>query len=125
MSTGSQAERLDRAVDQLLSGSRPAADRSLEPLLDAASLVRAAMPPIPAAEDFESRLAGRIEQGKRLVSPFDALERFARRAQRHPKRIIAAGAVSSAAVGMTVTALALWRSRRHAAASGLAAAGRR
>ena len=70
MSTGSQAERLDRAVDQLLSGSRPAADRSLEPLLDAASLVRAAMPPIPAAEDFESRLAGRIEQGKRLVSPF-------------------------------------------------------
>jgi hypothetical protein len=109
MSTGSQAERLDRAVDQLLAGSRPAADPSIEPLLDAAALVRAAIPPIPAAETFESRVLGRIAVTRRTPSAVGALERIARRELRHPGRIIAAGAV--------------WRSRRHAA--GLAAAGRK
>ena len=124
MSTGSQAERLDRALDQLLAGSRPAADRSIAPLLDAAALVRAAMPPIPAADSFESRVLGRIAQGRRTTSAIGALERMARRELRHPGRIIAAGAVSSAAVGVTVTALAVWRSRRHGATQ-LAAAGRK
>jgi hypothetical protein len=124
MSTGSQAERLDRALDQLLAGSRPAADRSIAPLLDAAALVRSAMPPIPAADSFESRVLERIAQGRRATSAIGALERIARRELRHPGRIIAAGAVSSAAVGVTVTALAVWRSRRQGATQ-LAAAGRK
>ena len=52
MTTGSQAERLDQALDELLAGSRPHGDRSLAPLLDAAALVREAMPPIPASSRF-------------------------------------------------------------------------
>jgi hypothetical protein len=42
---------------------------------------------------------------------------MARRELRHPARILAAGAVSSAAVGVTVTAFAVWRSRRQAPTS--------
>jgi hypothetical protein len=122
MSTGSQADRLDRALDQLLTGSRPSrGDRSLEPLLAAAALVREAMPPIPAGERFESRVLSRLEQHGSVASAVGALERIARRELRHPGRIIAAGAVSSAAVGVTVTALAVWRSRRHATAGALGA----
>jgi hypothetical protein len=117
MTTGSQAERLDLAVDELLAGSRPHGDRSLAPLLDAAALVREAMPPIPAGSRFESRVLGRLEDGGGMASAVGALERMARRELRHPVRILAAGAVSSAAVGVTVTAFAVWRSRRQAPAS--------
>ena len=124
MSTGSQADRLDHAVDELLAGSRPITDRSIAPLLDAAALVRAAMPPIPAADEFESRLLGRIAEPGRLPSAVEALEKLARRELRNPGRLLTAGAVSSAAVGVTVTAMVVWRSRRHSAA-GLAVAGRK
>lgn len=116
MTPGSQAERLDHALDQLLAGSRPAADRAIAPLLDAADLVRAAMPPIPVADAFEARLRGRFGRDRGVTAAVDTLQRFARRELRNPGRILAAGAVSSAAVGMTVTAFAVWRSRRHAAA---------
>jgi hypothetical protein len=114
MTTGSQAERLDHALDELLAGSRPHGDRSLAPLLDAAALVREAMPPIPAGSRFESRVLGRLDDGG-VASAVGTIERLARRELRNPVRILAAGAVSSAALGVTVTALAVWRSRRHAA----------
>lgn len=112
MTTGSQAERLDHALDELLAGSRPLGDRNLAPLLDAAALVREAMPPIPAGSRFESRVLGRLEEGRGVTSAVGALERLARRELRHPSRILAAGAVSTAAVGATVTALVVWRARR-------------
>jgi hypothetical protein len=121
MSTGSQAERLDLALDQLLAGSRPHAERSLEPLLEAAALVKAAVPPIPTGERFDSRLLGKIEQRGGMAIAIGALERLARHELRRPGRIIAAGALSSAAVGVSVTAFALWRSRRHAIAGALGA----
>jgi len=114
MTTGSQAERLDHALDELLAGGRPHGDRSIAPLLDAAALVREAMPPIPTASRFETRVLGRLEEGGGVAVAVGTLERLARRELRHPARILAAGAVSSAAVGVTVTALAVWRSRRQA-----------
>jgi hypothetical protein len=115
MTTGSQAERLDHALDELLAGSRPHGDRSLAPLLDAAALVREAMPPIPAGSRFESRVLGRLDEGGPVGSAVGTIERLARRELRNPVRILAAGAVSSAALGVTVTAFAVWRSRRHVA----------
>jgi hypothetical protein len=120
MTTGSQAERLDLALDELLAGSRPHGDRSIAPLLEAAALVREAMPPIPAGSRFESRVLGRLEDSGGVAAAVGTLERLARRELRHPARILTAGAVSSAALGVTVTAYAVWRSRRQA---GLPSAG--
>jgi hypothetical protein len=110
VSTRSQAERLEQAVEQLMAGDRPMADRAMQPLLEAAALVRAALPPIPGGDALDARLLARITQRRRVNAAVDALEGFARRELRHPGRLIAAGAVSSAAVG--VTAVAVWRSRR-------------
>jgi hypothetical protein len=122
MSTGSQAERLDHALDHLLAEGRPPrADGSLRPLLDVAALVRDALPPIPTSVRFDSRVLGRLGQRGGVNAAVDAVERFARRELRHPGRVVAAGAVSSAALGVTVTAVALWRSRRHAMAGALGA----
>ena len=113
MNTGTPAERLDLALDELLAGSRPSGDRSLAPLLDAAALVRDAMPPIPAGASFDSRMLGRLEERRRVSGAVEALGRAAQRELRHPARILAAGAVSTAAVGVTVTAVAVWRARRQ------------
>ena len=113
----SQAERLELAVEQLMAGGRPVADRAMAPLLEAAALVRAALPPIPGGDALDARLMAQITQRRRLDAAVEALESFARRELRHPGRVIAAGAVSSAAVGVTVTAVAVWRSRRHGAMS--------
>lgn len=115
MTTGSPAERLDHAVDVLLAGGRPPRDPALHPLLETAAIVRAALPPIPGGQGFEARLLTRLTHAGGVASAVGALEAFARRELRHPARILAAGAVSSAAVGVTVTAVAVWRSRRHAA----------
>lgn len=109
----SQAERLELAVEQLMAGNRPVADRAMAPLLEAAELVRAAMPPIPGGDALDARLLAQITQRRRMNAAVDALEAFARRELQHPGRLIAAGAVSSAAVGVTVTAVAFWRTRRN------------
>jgi hypothetical protein len=114
----SQAERLEHAVEQLMAGDRPVADGAMAPLLETAALVRAALPPVPSGEALDARLLAQITQRRRVNVAVDALEAFARRELRHPGRLIAAGAVSSAAVGMTVTAVAVWRSRRHAPLAG-------
>ncbi|HET7520627.1 MAG TPA: hypothetical protein VFK61_03700, partial [Candidatus Limnocylindria bacterium] len=110
----SAAEQLDHAVERLLAGERPVVDSSMRPLLEAATLVRAALPPIPGGPGFEARLLSRLAGRQR---PVDVARRGVRRvAGWRPGRMVAAGAVSSAAVGVTVTAYAVWRSRRHAAA---------
>ena len=109
----SQAERLEHAVERLMAGDQPVADRAMAPLLEAAELVRAAMPPIPVGDALDARLMAQLTQRRRMTGAVDALEAFARRELQHPGRLIAAGAVSSAAVGVTVTAVAVWRMRRN------------
>ena len=115
MTTGSRADRLDVAVERLLTGEGASSDQGLGPLLETAALVRAALPPVPSGLKFEERLGARLAHAG-VAGAVDAIEAFARRELRHPKRLLAAGAVSSAAVGVTVTAVAVWRSRRHGVA---------
>jgi hypothetical protein len=88
----------------------------LRPLVDAAALLSSALPPLPAGSRFEARVAARLAASSPLARAAEAVGATVRRELRHPGRLIAAGAVSSAAVGVTVTALAVWRtSRRHSA----------
>ncbi|HET6381214.1 MAG TPA: hypothetical protein VFH63_09350 [candidate division Zixibacteria bacterium] len=115
MSPRSIAERLDRAVDQLLAGARPATDTQLAPLVAAASRVQAVLVPPPIGAEFETRLASRLEEAAAGAGGAAWLRGVARRQLQHPRRLIAAGALSSAAVGMTVTAVALWRTSRRQA----------
>ncbi|MGH2456787.1 MAG: hypothetical protein ACRDHD_11100 [Candidatus Limnocylindria bacterium] len=106
------ADRLDEAVDHVLRGSGDPVAGDLRPLVEAAALVHAALPPIPAGERFERRLAARLRRPGPVERARQALSGLTRDQLRNPRRLLAAGAVSSAAV--TVTALALWRtSRRH------------
>jgi hypothetical protein len=100
------AERLDRAVDAVLAGSSaPAAaavagvspaDRSL---VEAASTLRATLATSLVAPRFEARLGARLAGV--AATPWIL---------RHPGRLIVTGAVGSA-VGVGVTAYAVWRSR--------------
>jgi hypothetical protein len=105
------AERVDAAVSELLAGERQASGRGRPALAQVASLVHAALPPIPPAVDFEERLADRLRDG----GVVDRLRRQAAAARRQltPSRLVAAGAVSTAAVG--VTALAFWAGGRRSA----------
>jgi hypothetical protein len=117
MRSRTTAQRLDEAIDRILAGDRPTVEADLRPLVDAASWVSSALAPLPAGQRFEERLAGRLAASSTLARAAEAVGALARRELRHPGRLIAAGAVSSAAVGVTVTALAVWRtSRRHGAA---------
>ncbi|MEO5986508.1 MAG: hypothetical protein ABIW50_09790 [Candidatus Limnocylindria bacterium] len=108
----SAAERLDRAVDGVLDGqSVPTAaaaaglDPSMRALLGMAADIRVSLRAPLASPHFEARL------GTRLVptAPRDAVAW----ALRHPGRLIVTGAVGSA-VGVGVTAYAVWRSSRRA-----------
>ncbi len=90
--------RLDAAVDTLLAGQPVRGGE----LADIASLVHAALGPVPPSSRFEDRLRRRLRNSPRIAWP-----------QLSPSRLIAAGAVSSAAVG--VTALAVWRTSRRQA----------
>jgi hypothetical protein len=108
----STAERLDRALDQLLSGVPPraaAASAGLpaaqHALLDAASSLRAALAASVVAPGFEARLGARLSGAG--GSPWIL---------RHPGRLIVGGAVGSA-VGVGVTAYAVWRTTRRAGAA--------
>ena len=88
----SQAEQLDRAIDDVLAGTRPVADAELRPLLAIAATLRDALAPMPVARRFETRLGARLrEPGSR-------------------GRLVATGAMGSAAIGLAgVTAYAVWR----------------
>jgi hypothetical protein len=113
----SLAERLDAYVTALVTGrSVPQlVDGELRPLAAAARLVAGALVPVPVAPRFEARLGTRLahEPGP-VARGVRAIADISRRELRHPSRLIAAGAVSSAALGVGVTALAVWRGgRRH------------
>lgn len=99
------AERLDAAVEAMLLGARTYGDT----LSDVAALVHAALPPIPPGAGFEARLAKRLSGAG--VRDRLRVTAVATRRQLTPIRLIAAGAVSSAAVG--VTAFAVWRTSRR------------
>jgi hypothetical protein len=115
-STSSVAERLDRAVDLLIAGSPPASaaaaagvDATRRALVDGADRLRRSLPVPSVAPRFEARL------GARLAMPAGGRDPVAW-ARRHPGRLIVTGAVGSAAVGVGVTAFAVWRSTRRTAA---------
>ena len=116
MPTRSPAERLDEAVDRLLSDQHPGVDAELIPLVDTASLLRDALPLVPTGHTFESRLATRLTHPSRIASAVAAIGEATRRELRHPSRLLVTGAVSSAAVGVSITALVVWRgTHRHVA----------
>ena len=112
----SAAERLDEAVDRLLNDRHPGVDAELIPLVDTASRLRDALPLVPTGHAFESRLAARLTRPGRITSAVAAIGEATRRELRHPSRLLVTGAVSSAAVGVSITALVVWRgTHRHAA----------
>src|SRR5690606_12945535 len=108
----SVAERLDRALDQLGAGARPAVaaatvgpDGHGRSLLEPADRVRMGLHAPPVAARFEARLGARLSGA---AMPRDAVAW----ALRHPGRLFVTGAVGSA-VGVGVTAYAVWRSSRR------------
>mgnify|MGYP000639722637 CR=1 FL=1 len=114
-SPGSAAERLDHALGQLANGASPglaAASAALDPdarlLVDTAARVRHALVPPPVSSRFEARLGARLSGA---APPRDAVGW----ALRHPGRLIVTGAVGSA-VGVGVTAYAVWRTSRRGSA---------
>jgi hypothetical protein len=73
---------------------------------------------VPAGSRFEARLASRLAGRGPVGELLAAIGVVAREELRHPARILITGVVSSAAVGVGVTLLALRRgARRHAGAS--------
>ncbi|HEY8922378.1 MAG TPA: hypothetical protein VIN32_07105 [Candidatus Limnocylindria bacterium] len=79
-------------------------------------MLRSALVPLPAGSRFEARLASRLAGHGSLERFVAGIGDATRRELRHPARILLTGAVSSAAVGVGVTVLAMRRvARRHAA----------
>jgi hypothetical protein len=119
LQTRTPAERLDEAVDRLLTGSQPTVGPELAPLVDAASVLRSALAPLPAGTRFEERLASRLAAGGPVAQIVASLGEATRRELHHPGRILITGAISTAAVGVGFTVLAVRRvSRRHASGPG-------
>jgi hypothetical protein len=93
------AERLDRALDSLLTGGPTAREPELRALLDAADRLRLALAPVPVSARFEAHLARRVAARRRINAPDLHV----------PTWLLLTGAVSSAAVGVGITAYAVWR----------------
>lgn len=111
----SAAERLDRAVDGILDGLSPVVaaaaartEAASRPLVLLAAELRSVLAPPPVAPRFEARL------GARLASAAHARDPVAW-AMRHPGTLIVTGVGS--AVGVGVTAYAVWRSTRRSGAA--------
>ena len=107
--------RLDQALDGLLSGARPARaaataglDAEHRPLLETAGRLRASLPMPAVSSRFEARLGARLSGAAQRDAVAWAL--------RHPRRLIVTGAVGSA-VGVGVTAYAVWRKGRRSPAT--------
>lgn len=104
MPDATPAERLDRALDALFADRAVVTDPALRPLVDVAERVRLAVGPVPISPRFEARLATRMAHARR--SPW--IDR------RVPTWLLVTGAASSAALGVGVTAYAVWRGTRRA-----------
>ena len=111
------AERLDGAIDGVLDGLSPAAAAAaaaVEPgsrdLVRLADRLRDTLAAPPVAPRFEARLGARLSSA---IQPPDPVAW----ARRHSGRLIVTGAVGSA-VGVGVTAFAVWRSTRRAPGAG-------
>ena len=111
----SAAERLDHAVDGVLDGLSPVAAAAAariepagRPLVLLAADLRTVLAAPPVAPRFEARL------GARLASAVHARDPVAW-AMRHPGTLIVTGV--SSAVGVGVTAYAVWRSTRRSGAT--------
>lgn len=107
--THTTAERLDRAIDAVLGGAPAtvaAASAGIGPaersVVDAATALRNALAGSLVGPRFEARLGTRLAHAAH--GPWFI---------RHPGRLIVTGAVGSA-VGVGVTAYAVWRSTRRA-----------
>lgn len=113
MTTTTIAERLDRAVDDVLAGTAPGTAAALagldahRSLVEIAGRLRSALPSPPVAPRFESLLGMKLATAALPRDPMSW-------ALRHPGRLIVTGAVGSA-VGVGVTAYAVWRSTRRPA----------
>ena len=112
----SAAERLDRAVDGVLDGLSPVAAAAAagtgpagRPLVLLAGELRAGLATPPVAARFEERLGARLAPALHVRAPVAW-------AIRHPGRLLVTGAVGSA-VGVGVTAYAVWRSTRRSGAA--------
>ena len=105
-----RAVRLDRAVDALLAGRSVASpvEPGLRPLVDLAAVLHETLLPVPAGSRLEARLAARLAGRPALGEGLRALGERARRELLSRERLLMAGAVSSAAVGVGVTAYAVW-----------------
>ena len=101
------AERVDRLVDSILApaGTHGAIPES-SPLAGLIGSVADALPPIPPGHGFESRLAARLADAAAGRGPLGLLRQRGR-------LLVTGAAVSSAAVGVGVTAFAVWRSSRR------------
>lgn len=101
------ADRLDRALDALLASGAgrgvTVAEQELRPLLDAADRLRLALGPVPVSPRFEARLASRVAGRRRSLGPPVHV----------PTWLLVTGAASSVAVGVGVTAFAVWRGSRR------------
>jgi hypothetical protein len=107
------AERVDRAVGEVLDGHPAGAAAATAGLgsderaiVEVASLLRRSLSAPAVGPRFEARLAARLAGS---LHPRDAVTW----ALRHPGRLIVTGAVGSA-VGVGVTAYAVWRNGRRA-----------
>jgi hypothetical protein len=101
------AERVDRLVDAILTpAGTPGVVADPGRMTGLIASVADALPPIPPGAGFESRLAARLAAS--------AAGRRASGLLSHRGRLLVTGAaVSSAAVGVGVTAFAVWRSSRR------------
>ena len=110
----SAAQRLDHALDGVVAGVAPAvaaaaaaSDPTLRRLVTLGDELRSAMPVPVVAPRFEARLGAKLAHATQPRDPVGW-------ALRHPGRLIVTGAVGSAAVGVGITAFAVWRGARRA-----------
>ena len=102
------AERVDRLVDAILApGTAPGAVASeLRPMAGLIASVADALPAVPLGVAFESRLGARLSDAAARQKAFGLLGQRGR-------LLVTGAAVSGAAVGVGVTAFAVWRSSRR------------